>query len=122
MVGIKLNLGCGKRKLKGYLNCDISPEVKSDRIINLEKKLPFKDNSIEEIIAHHVIEHVWRIIPLLHEMYRICKKGAVIDIRVPHYSGSAAWSDLTHVHALAFSNLNYNPSRIQVICIGVIQK
>ena len=30
------------------------------------------------------------------------------------------WKSCSHKEA--FSNLNYNPSRIQVICIGVIQK
>lgn len=104
---MKLNLGCGNEKLKGYLNCDISKEVKPDKIIDLEKKLPFKTNSIDKIVAHHSIEHVWKVIPLLQEMHRVCKNGSLIDIRVPHYSGGAAWSDLTHLHAFGFTSLDY---------------
>ena len=104
---MKLNLGCGKVKLKGYVNCDISKEVNPDKVVDLEKKLPFKTNSIDEIVAHHVIEHVWNIIPLLHEMHRICKKGAIINIRVPYYSSSTAWSDLTHMHAFSFTSFDY---------------
>jgi len=103
----KLNLGCGIVKLKGYINCDISPEVKPDKIVDLEKKLPFKTNSVDEIIVHHVIEHVNNIIPLLKEFHRICKKGGVIDIRVPHYANASAWSDLTHCHAFAYTSLDY---------------
>lgn len=103
----KLNLGCGIVKLKGYINCDLSPEVKPDKIVDLEKKLPFKTNSVDEIVAHHVIEHVQNVIPLLQEMHRVCKKGAIIDIRVPHYANAAAWSDLTHCHAFAYTSLDY---------------
>ena len=104
---VKLNLGCGIIKLKGYINCDLSPEVNPDKVVDLEKPLPFKTNSVDEIIAHHVIEHVENVIPLLQEMYRVCKKGALIDIRVPHYANAAAWSDLTHRHAFAYTSLDY---------------
>ncbi|MFZ1970831.1 MAG: methyltransferase domain-containing protein [Candidatus Nanoarchaeia archaeon] len=104
---MKLNLGCGQVKLDGYLNCDISSTVNPDMVINLEKKLPFKDDSVDEIIAYHVIEHVWNIIPLINEMHRVVKKGGRIDIRVPYYSSSAAASDLTHLHPFSFTSFDY---------------
>ncbi|MCH8945295.1 MAG: hypothetical protein IIA85_00010 [Nanoarchaeota archaeon] len=44
----KLNLGCGFNKIDGYLNCDVSNEVKPDKLVDLNKKLPFKDNSVEK--------------------------------------------------------------------------
>ena len=56
---MKLNLGCGKKKISGYINCDRSKEVNPDKIVNLEKKLPFKDNSIDEVIGNHILEHVF---------------------------------------------------------------
>lgn len=94
---MKINLGCGTKKLKGYINCDISPEVKPDKIINLEKKLPFKDNSTGVVVANHVLEHVNNFVPLMHELHRICKKRAKLKIKVPFYSYVSFYSDPTHV-------------------------
>ena len=78
---MKLHLGCGHDKIPEYINCDISPQVKPDKIVDLEKKLPFKDNSIDEIIANHVIEHISNFIELMHEIHRICKNGAILKIK-----------------------------------------
>ena len=75
---MKINLGCGNIKIKGHINIDISEEVKPDRILDLEKKLPFEDNTISEILANHVLEHINNFISLMHELHRICKNNAII--------------------------------------------
>jgi len=93
----KLNLGSGNDKKKGYINCDIAKEVNPDKIIDLEKKIPFKSNCIEEIIANHVFEHIHNFVNLMHELYRICKAGAIIKIKVPFYSAWGQFNDPTHV-------------------------
>ena len=93
----KLNLGCGKNKKEGYINCDISKEVNPDKIINLEKTpLPFKDNSIDEVLTHHTLEHINNLVPLMHEIHRICKEKAMIKISVPFYLSVGAFMDPTH--------------------------
>jgi len=95
---MKLHLGCGNDYKKGYVNCDISKEVNPDKVINLEEPLVmFKDNSVSEIIANHVFEHVNNFIPLMHEIYRICKDEAIIKIKVPFYSSWGQYNDPTHV-------------------------
>ncbi len=66
---MKLHLGCGLVKKKGYINCDISGKVNPDKVIDLEKKLPFKDNSVDEILANHVFEHIVNFVPLMHEIF-----------------------------------------------------
>ena len=93
---MKLHLGCGNDYREGYVNCDISPDVKSDKIVNLEKRLPFKDNSVDEIVVNHVLEHVQKPIEVLKEIYRICKHGAIIKIRVPYFSSESAFSQIDH--------------------------
>jgi len=94
---LKLHLGCGHQKFKGYINCDISKEVKPDKIVDLEKPLPFEDNSVDEIIAYHVLEHINNFIPLMKEIHRICKKEALIIIKTPFYSAWGQFNDPTHV-------------------------
>lgn len=94
---MKLHLGCGNKKLKGFINCDLSPEVNPDRIIDLEKKLPFKNSSVEEIIAEHVLEHIYNFVPLMHEFWRISKKDSLIKLKTPFYSSWGQFNDPTHV-------------------------
>ncbi len=94
---MKLNLGCGTQKIGGYVNCDISPQVKPDLILNIEGTLPFKDNSVDEIVMIHVLEHVHNFIQLMQEIWRISEKNAQIRVRVPFYASLFAYIDPTHV-------------------------
>lgn len=100
----KLNLGSGSRYLVGYDNIDKSNFAFPDLKLDLEKgKLPYKDNSVDEILATHILEHVHSIIPLMNECYRILKKGGRMIIEVPQNEGMFA--DPTHVRA--FSKLSW---------------
>jgi len=94
---MKLQLGCGEDKIEGYINCDKSKAVKPDKIINLENKLPFKDNVADEILMNHVLEHITNFVELMHEIYRISKPGAKIEIRTPFYTAWGQYNDPTHV-------------------------
>ena len=101
---IRLNFGCGNRKLKGYINIDKSENANPDIICDLEEgKLPYEDETISEIVATHVLEHIQNIIPLMNECYRVLEKGGEMKIVVPQNEG--IWADPTHVRA--FSNLSF---------------
>ena len=52
---MKLNLGCGDLILEGYNNCDLY-NPKADTKCDVTK-LPFGNESVEEILAQHIIEH-----------------------------------------------------------------
>lgn len=104
---IKLNLGCGFDKRKGYLNCDILKVAKPDMIVDLEKKLPFKNNSIDEIIMIGVAEHITNFVPLMEEFYRICKNKARIRIEVPYFTYQGAFENPTHVRFFTLKTFNH---------------
>lgn len=95
---MKLNLGSGFKKIEGFVNVDNDPLVNPDYIVDLEKGLlPFADNSIDEIIAHHILEHIGEnFILFMQEIYRICKNDAIIDIIVPHHHHDVFFIDPTH--------------------------
>jgi len=95
----KLNLGCGQDYLEDYINCDSSKYIKTDMVFDLEDELglPFRDNYAEEILIYHTLEHIRRFIPLMKELNRICKKGAIIKIKTPFYSAWGQYNDPTHV-------------------------
>lgn len=104
---MKLNLGCGNDYMGGYINCDITDRVKVDKIVDLEKKLPFEDNSIDEIICFHFLEHIKNFIPLMEEIYRICKNNAIIKIKVPYFAYPGAFADPTHVRFFTLKTFEY---------------
>ena len=103
----KLNLGCGKNYKEGWTNLDLNRKIKADIYANLEKKLPFKDDTFDYVYASHVLEHIHNLIGLMGELKRICKKGAVIDMRVPHASSMPAYQDPTHVRFFTYMTFNY---------------
>ena len=104
---MKLHIGCGNDYKKGYINCDVSSDVKCDKIVDLEKELPFKDNSVSEVLANHVFEHINNFVQLMHELHRICKKDAKLEIRTPFYSAWGQFNDPTHVRFFTPFTFNY---------------
>ena len=108
---MKLNLGCGNKILDGYVNVDKFDIYNVDIKHDLEKfPYPFNDDSIEEIILHHVLEHVGQdpdvFIKILKEIYRICKNHALINIAVPHPRHESFISDPTHVRPITVLGLS----------------
>lgn len=100
---MKLNLGCGDNKLESYVNADVigEPDVKHD----LESfPWPWEDNSANEILCRHVLEHVGRdfdvFVRVIQELYRVGKDGASVVIIVPPPSHDDFYSDPTHVRAV----------------------
>jgi SAM-dependent methyltransferase len=104
---MNLNLGCGNRSMEDCVNIDISPQSKADVIFNLERRLPFSDNSIEEIRCIHTLEHIENAVQLIEEMWRVCRDGAKIIIEVPYYKHPLAYCDLTHKHYLCEQSLEH---------------
>jgi len=81
---MKLNLGCGYNYIKGYVNVDNSNYVKKDVKCDLDKyPLPFKDNSIDEILSMAIIEHLKDNFKFMEEIHRILKPGGTMKFRVP---------------------------------------
>ncbi len=115
MVGdeMKLNLGCGKDTKEEYLNIDIKEYRGVDMLYDLNDiPYPFDDNSVDEIRAIDILEHLDDPIAQLEEWWRICKPGARIKIQVPHYRNMDAYTDLTHKHFFTRKSLDYfDPSK-----------
>lgn len=97
---MKLNLGCGHNKLDGYINVDHDVNCNPDVIANLEDVLPFEDGTVDEIMLHHVLEHLGQdaktYLNIWKEFYRILKDQGEIKITVPHWSHDNFHHDPTH--------------------------
>jgi predicted SAM-dependent methyltransferase len=84
MLMKKLEIGSGNKPTPGYIHFDIRDDVKAD-IVGDAKKLPFKDNELDEIFTRFFLEHLFRNDAkiVLNEMYRVLKKGGKLEIIVP---------------------------------------
>jgi predicted SAM-dependent methyltransferase len=94
---MKLNMGGGKDLIDGYITVD---KFKTDNAIqhNLnEYPYPFKDNSVEEIKAFHIIEHLDNYELFFAEILRILKPQGKFHIKVPHFTSAGAFSEY-HTH------------------------
>lgn len=80
---IKIHLGCGGRIFNSWLNCDIN--LQSDCYLDLNKKLLFKDNSVDYIYSEHVLEHFdyQKCKEIMQECHRVLKLGGVIRTAMP---------------------------------------
>lgn len=102
---MKLNLGCGYNKEKGYVNIDNRHECEPDMVIDVTKGLPFGDDSIEEVRAVDFLEHLERqeVMTLIDEIWRILKPNGVFFHRTPSTDGRGAFQDPFH---RSFWNIN----------------
>ena len=104
---MKLNLGSGIKKYDGFLNVDADPSVNPDILVDLETgKLPIDDNSVDEIKAYHIFEHIGEnFFKFLQELYRVCENGAIIDVHVPHPRHDYFLGDPSHIRPITIENM-----------------
>ena len=98
---MKINLGCGEKKLEGYVNVDVcgNPDVCADLSVY---PWPFESDSADEVFSEHFLEHVKDFEAAILEMHRILKPEGVLHFKVPHFkSPYFPW----HVHLQAFSSI-----------------
>jgi predicted SAM-dependent methyltransferase len=73
----KLDVACGQNKTPDFFGVDIAAEPGVDLVHDLENfPWPIPDNSVDEIVCNHYIEHTKDLIKFMNEIYRIMKPGA----------------------------------------------
>ena len=71
---------------------------KWDWVIGDAQFLPFRDSSLDGIVASHVIEHLDDPLLFIEECFRVLKKGGTLEIRCPNFLSINAKKDPTHKH------------------------
>lgn len=121
-----LHLGCGRKKLEAeallryvglslpagadarVTHLDADARLGPDIVCQLgEEFIPLPDDSVDIIIAWHVLEHIghqgvtaeW--FHVWQEMYRVLVPHGWLYGESPYYSSIWAWSDPTHTRAIS---------------------
>ncbi len=107
---LKLNLGCGARKVDGWTGVDSSALFNPDVVCDLEKfPWPWENDSVDEILLIHTLEHLGQetrvFLEIMRELYRVCCDGAKIHIAVPHPRHDHFICDPTHVRIITPTTL-----------------
>ncbi len=80
----RLHLGCGDRRVEGWLDVDLSG---SEHDVDLAGgRLPWKDDQFEAVVAQHVVEHLelyGELVPLLVELRRVLAAGGELWLSTP---------------------------------------
>jgi len=104
---MKLNLGCGDDYKEGWINVDISDNVKSDVKHDLNViPFPFRDRQFSYIEASHVLEHIDRknFVLVMKELHRILKPGGILHVICPM---NDIWNDPTHLNMISVKTFRY---------------
>ena len=116
----KLNLGCGDRKLHGFINIDTRSEVDPDEICDVTM-IHEKFKNIDMIYACHVLEHfpsksfkfqprTWE--EVLKSWYTALKKDGILRVSVPDIKAACKYflftNDFDSVKALFYGGQKYD--------------
>ncbi len=84
---MKLHLGCGTKKLDGWINIDSVPECRPDLVHDITRPLPYADQTADELLAEDLLEHFDKYIRYLvfYEWTRVLKVGGKITLQVPDF-------------------------------------
>ena len=97
-----LNIGCGFAKMaKPAINVDMFEICKPDILWDLNKfPYPWEDNSVDQVCAFHIMEHLEDWWKSFLEITRILKIGGWFEMRVPDESSSSAGTYRDHKHII----------------------
>jgi len=88
-MSLKLNLGCGLNKIKGYINIDVEESVTPDLVHDFTKSpLPYGDDMVDEVIMFHTIEHISKRYhkAILGEIWRVLKPNGKFYCSFPEFN------------------------------------
>ena len=103
---LRLVFGCGNTSYAGWVGVDCFRGKSVDLLLDLRRRLPFRDGSVESCYSEHFMEHLYPEEAELHlaEVNRILKAGGIYRLAVPaairfaqkYLEGDASFFALAH--------------------------
>jgi len=100
---MKLHLGCGNKKIHGFINVDIREEVEPDLVDDILTLKSVEDSSADLIYACHVLEHFSfnEARDALFRWHKILKPDGILRLSVPDMDAVFAhyfyWKELVEI-------------------------
>ena len=110
----KLHLGCGTKHLEDYINIDIRYLPGVDEVNNIRFLRNYKENSVDEIYACHVLEHFgrWEYKEVLKRWFEILKPEGKLRLAIPNFSAICNYyvktGDLKSIMGLLYGGQDYD--------------
>ena len=107
--GVYLNLGCGGRPIKGWVNVDSREVAGVDVVHDLYQPLPYEDGTVDRIWAAQIVEHFsyHHVSQVLGDWMRVLKPGGVIELSTPDIDAITSAYVRNRVDYLRFIQLMY---------------
>lgn len=105
---MRLNLGCGALIVPEFVNVDQYEGPGIDVVMDLDTfPWPWEDESVDEVLALDVYEHVDDPVGFVNEMWRVCRPGAKIRLRTTKWDTRQSFTDPTHKRWLTEESFDY---------------
>jgi len=110
---MKVNLGCGwaftNDRGPEWIDVDRVALASHVMIYDLDQfPWPWETDSVEEVIANHVIEHCHDRTTFIEELFRVCCHGALVHMGAPNFrTHPEAWEDPTHRQPMHPGTMDY---------------
>ncbi|MFJ6327202.1 MULTISPECIES: class I SAM-dependent methyltransferase [unclassified Rhizobium] len=96
---MRIDIGCGSVKLDGFLGVDRFSLPGVDVVCDINRGLPFADNSVAYIHASHSLEHFEDLKRVMSEVVRVCKDRAILTIFSPYSATRLNEANFYHLNA-----------------------
>jgi SAM-dependent methyltransferase len=107
-TGARLDVGCGPRKLPGFVGIDILELAGVDIVHDLNvRPWPFADSTFQYVVCRHSLSHFDDLVVTIEELHRITVPGGIIEIVAPHFSSDNHFTDVTHRHSFGYRSMDY---------------
>lgn len=85
-----------------------------DIVARITRRMPFRDSIADEVFLDHALAHTDDFLGIMEELWRICKPGTIVHLRLPHASSSWATSrDPKHTRSYTLETFNYFDPRFR---------
>jgi len=91
----RLHIG-GQQRREGWEILDANAGPLVDHVGDAVDLSRFPDGCFDEVYASHILEHMGNFNAVVTELWRVCRPGAIITVKVPFFLSTKFYSEPDH--------------------------